>query len=246
MPVFRTNTLSELDYSVVKIADMFYAKTQLVLSEDEFTGAFINPDHIALLREAQSLIGSVGTDRAYTKISPEGTESQMRAHLAFWGAPPLPLPKYISEGMQPTCPEETRDKIRSWATDRARFGRAFGLVKVALSYLSEVCVDTRAMTLCLPCLPQLMANISDDANNHMVKRAQRLAQRTAVPKLPRLEPALKVALHEASAMVQAAAMAASAPDIQMKTGQCLLRVTAVGNLDVPDMIRGTATGGNFY
>lgn len=246
MPVFRPNTLTDLDQATRNIADVFYAKTMLVLTPDEFINGFVDPTHLSLLREAQSLIGSVGSTSMVTKIAPEGEEFQMAGDLAFYGRPPVPLPLYIQEGMQPTCPPEIRGKIKSWAADRARFGRAFGVVRESLLYLSSVCVDTRAMTLCLPCLPQLMASTSEDENAYMVKRAQKLAQRTAVPKLPRLEPALKAALHEASAMVQAAAMAASAPDIQLKSGQCLLRITGRGKLEVHDVFAGTPTGGAFY
>jgi hypothetical protein len=246
MPVFRTHVLSEIDTALMRIADIFYTKTFLVLSPDEFTEAFIDPAHMGLLFEAQSLIGSVGSSASTTKIAPEGSAHTMNADVAFAGNPPVPIPMYVANGLQPTCPDDLRARITAWATDRARFGMAFGTARIALNYLNERCADTRAMALYFPCLPQLMAGVSEDEKNYIVRRAQKLAQKTSVPKLPRLEPALKKALHEASAIVQAAAMASSAPDIDLKRGHCRIKVTGAGKLEVPDVFSDFPTGGLFY
>jgi hypothetical protein len=246
MPVFRVGTLENIDNSIITIAEMFYKKTLLILKPDEFIEAFVEPHHLSLLRDVVAITGPIGETSMATRIVPEGGDKSMSAVLSFSGTPPVPMPKYVQNGLTQTCPPELRYKIQSWAADRAKFGMAFGLMRYAVPYLSERCGDARAMALFMPCLPQLMAGISADPNNHMVKRAQRLTQRTQVPKLPRIEPSIREAISYASAMLQAAAMAASAPELNMKRGECYLRITSKGNLDVPDLFTGSPTSGMFY
>lgn len=245
MPVFRMNVLSELDTALTKIAEKFFNKTALILSPDEFIDAFVWPEHLPILREAQSIVGSVGSTSTVTSIAPINMDYQLKGSLAFYGVPPVPLPLYVQTGMQPNASVATAHKIRSWAADRLKFGAAFGTVRDAIGTLNEECGDTRAMSLCLPCLPQLLAETSDDPDNYLVKRARRLAQRSNVPKLPRLSPSTKASLLEASSMVQAAAMALSAPDLDVKGGECLLRVHGAGTVPVPNVFTGSPDGGAF-
>jgi hypothetical protein len=210
MPVYSHRMMSDLHYSLDKLAVMFFERMPLVLAPDEFIAAFIAPEHVTTLRQVEELVGHTGGTSARFTVPVDG-KCDLKVTVDFGMRPPIILPRYISGGVQPTCPDEVSQKIMHWVNERVDFGYAFGDAADALNALNDVCVDVRAMTAMLPCFTTIMAGISDDSEAKTTKRAQSLNHNKSVGRLPRLPRQVKDRLLEVSAIVSSVSLLKDAP-----------------------------------
>lgn len=202
MAVYSYRMIESFRSSLSSMAATLFSKTPLVLGADEFLAAFVAPDHISMLKQVEEICRPTVTAYAATTLQTADGE-RLTAPIAFVGKAPVILPEYVRHGMQPTCPQEIKDKIAAWIAERVNFGHAFGDVHDAIGYLNETCGDVEAMALMLPCLPSIMAGLSADGDSKVVKRAQKLTSVKRFGKLPRLPRQVAQRLSEASALVNA-------------------------------------------
>lgn len=210
MPVYSYRMMSDLTSSLEGMARTFFSRMPLLLDPDEFIAAFIAPEHVGKLREVEELVGFTGMNVLNTDV-PTTDGVAIKVTIGFGMRPPVILPRYAANGLQPTCPDHVRERIVAWADERLRFGYAFGDAFDALQSLNEICADKRALVTMLPCFPTIMGSISDDAEAKTTKTAQAMAQNKSVSKLPRLPREVKERLLEVSAIVNSVSLMKDAP-----------------------------------
>jgi hypothetical protein len=210
MAVYSYRMIELLSTSLNTMASTMFSKTPLILGGGEFLEAFVDPNHVPMLKQVEEICSPPNTTWAHTSLQTEDGES-LDMQVQFIGKAPVILPQYIRHGLQPTCPQHLKDKINAWVTERVNFGRAFGDAQDAIVYLNESCGDVEAMSLMLPCLPAIMAGISNDGDSKVVKRAQKLTTLKRVGKLPRLPRQVTQRLAEASALVSIVTLTQDAP-----------------------------------
>jgi hypothetical protein len=202
--------MDQFKTSLQSLAALMFTRSPLILSDDEFLAAFIEPSHLPMLKEVQEMCRPGLSAMAYTMMtSAEGDGMQMQ--IQFGVSAPVILPQYIRHGLQPTCPQAVRDKFDAWMAERVNFGRAFGDAHDALEYLNDNCGDVEAMTLMLPCLPSIMSNTSEDGDSKAVKKAQQLTSIKRFGKLPRIPRQVTQRLSEVSALINATTLMKDAP-----------------------------------
>jgi hypothetical protein len=236
MPVFTLNQQMTVTEAVGVVARDFFYRTPLILSEEDFIAAFINPAHVKMLREVESITGKIGgnSSNAMLHYTGGGRVGILRTAINFTGSPPIILPQYITEGLQPTCPDGLGYRIQSWINDRVSAGLAFGEVRDAVDMLNDLVPDARTMAIFLPCITALMAMTG---RKDMGKKATALAQNTKVGKLPRMSTEVKEIMREASAIFSAAHMALSAPVPEAPKGSATIMAQTWGHTFVPAMSR---------
>jgi hypothetical protein len=210
MPVYSHKMITNLSYSLDNLAGMFFSKMPLILTPSEFVAGFINPDHVEKLNDVQELVGHVGRTDTTSKLA-DTDGVVIPVYITFGGRPPIILPQYTSGGLQPTCPNDVREKVTSWVTERVRFGDAFGDARDAIHELNQLCSDVETMSALLPCLPLVMSNISADEDSKTTKRAQSLAHNKKVRVIPRILRETKNRLIEVSSIVNSASLLGDAP-----------------------------------
>ena len=226
MPVYSYRMIQNLTSSLNSMAATMFNKTPLILSGDEFLAAFVDPEHIPMLKQVHEICKPMtGTWASTVLFSPEGETLNMQ--IAFAGSAPVILPQYIRHGLQPNCPPELKAKIDAWVTERVNFGRCFGDALDAVSYLNETCGDVEAMTLMFPCLPSIMAGMSTDGDSKVVKRAQKLTSIKRFGKLPRIPRQVTQRLAEVSALVNATTLMQDAPMPEFKLHDAQITVQSV-------------------
>lgn len=225
MSVYSYRIISDIEYNVRQVAEMFFARTKLVLSPSEFIAAFINPEHIEKLRDVQELVGFVGQNSMGTTLA-STTGSRYSVALTFTGNAPIIIPQYAGQGLQPTCPPDVLAKIVGWLDERTRFGNAFGDVMDAVSMLNEQCGDAAAMRVMLPCLPTIMASLHSSDDDTNTKRAKKVAQAKKFGSLPRLPQSIKQRLLEISAIVNSTALVKDAPEVTAPAQHAIVTVNS--------------------
>lgn len=212
MSVYNYRITDDIRYNIKQLAEMFFARTRLVITPDEFVAAFIDPEHVGKLREVQELVGFTGQNSIQTTVQ-STAGGRYTVYLTFGGNAPIIIPQYAGKGLQPTCPDDVRAKIVGWVDERVRFGEAFGDAYDAVNLLNENCGDAAAMRVMLPCLPTVMAAQSADQDHRTVKRAKRVAESKRFGSLPRLPQSVKQRLIDISAVVNSVAMVKDAPEV---------------------------------
>lgn len=225
MPVYSYRMIQSLTDSLGTMATTLFSKTPLILSGDEFLAAFVDPEHLSMLKQVHEICRPTVPSYASTVFFAEGGET-LQMQIAFAGNAPVILPQYIGHGLQATCPQEIKAKVDAWLAERISFGRAFGDAQDAIGYLNDNCGDVEAMTLMLPCLPSVMAGISTDGDSKVVKRAQKLTSLKRVGKLPRIPREVTQRLAEASAIVNATTLMQDAPMPTFKRFDAMFSVTS--------------------
>jgi hypothetical protein len=196
--------------SLKNIAAQITGRTNLLLTGEEFIAAFINPEHQTMLVDVRGMVGFVGTTSLYTSIY-TSTDTKMRAYLSFKHNPPIIIPRYASNGIQPTCPPAIMAKLVEWADERHRIGCMFGDALDAIDYLNAECGDARAMAIMLPALVTIMSKNSTQEEDRMVKRAKKISEGKGFGSLPRMTPVNRERLKEISALINMAAMLENTP-----------------------------------
>jgi hypothetical protein len=227
MPVYSYKMTETLTQSLADMANLLFEKTPLVLSGEEFLKAFVDPEHITMLKQVQEICRPALHSYASTTLHSADGET-LRIHATFIGSSPVILPQYVGSGLQPNCPDDIRNKIDAWIAERINLGRAFGDANDAIVYLNDNCGDVEAMALMLPCLSSVMANISSDGESKTVKRAQKLATIKRFGKLPRIPREVTQRLSEVSAIVNAVSMMKDAPDVSADRHSALFKMTGIG------------------
>lgn len=210
--VFGNRMLSELETSLTNMASKVFSKTPLILSGDEFVAAFVNPDHVAPLRQVEELVGRIGTGATTHTTLASANGENANIQVNFGGIAPIIMPQYVRHGLQPTCPGNVLAKITEWVEERFRLGAVFGDAIDALYYLNGTCGDLRAMSVMFPAMPTIMGAVSNDGDHRTVKRARKLTDSTGFGKLPKLPVTVKQRLIEVSAVVNATTLLNDAPD----------------------------------
>jgi len=202
MPVFSLSTLGDLSGAVSATARDFFLKTPLVLTPDEFLQAFILPEHVAESPRFIELFGFVGATVLDTTVN----GVKIRGNFPR-GEPPAIIPLYVRNGMSPECPAHLRARIEDWVHERVWQGRTFGRLIAGLEYLNEHAADAKGITMFIPCLPTLFAEISEKDDDRHAKKARSLATSSRAPKMVRMAPTDREMLLHASAFFSAAHMA---------------------------------------
>lgn len=229
MPVYSYRMIESLNSSLSSMALTLFNKTPLILGADEFLAAFVNPDHVPTLKQVEEMCRPAHVTWAKTTLTTEDGES-LEMQIQFIGKSPVILPEYVRYGMQKTCPQVIKDKIATWVSERVNFGRAFGDVTDAITYLNNTCGDVEAMALMLPCLPTIMAGLSTDGDSKAVKRAQKLTSVKRFGKLPRIPRQVTQRLAEASALVNAVTLMQDAPAPAMVRFDACFSATTMSNM----------------
>jgi hypothetical protein len=218
MLVFTHKVINQLESAVRNIAGTFFEHTKLVLSPEEYISAFIDKDHLDMLRQVQSLFGgplTVGS--MITNVASSSGDSVTMRYAFSGGMHPITVPPYAKHGLQSSCPVDLAVRIRSWVDERIRIGQVFGDAIDALNYLNFACGDLGAMRLVFPAIIPIMGNVSTDSEDKTVKRARQISESTKVGRLPKLTPLQRDRLSEVSAMVNMAVLSKNATIKQYKS-----------------------------
>lgn len=210
MPVYTYRMMEKLNASLSSMAATMFSKMPLIITGEEFLAAFVDPDHVPMLKQVQEICRPAVSGYAHTVLHGEDGE-QVNVTLQFGGTAPVILPQYVRHGLQPTCPQNVREMITSWVAERIRLGRAFGDAQDALAYLNDNCGDVEAMTIMLRCLPTIMAGISADGESKTNKKAQKLTSIKRFGALPRVHRQVTQRLAEVSAIVSSTTLMQEAP-----------------------------------
>ena len=198
---------SYLMYYYGLIANEFVSAVSVSLTHEEFVDAFIQPEHVDVLRKAHELCGKmvrkpiIGCEvRVCTSSGKE-----MLPSIRFVDELPLMLPTYTSvEGVQPSCRPETIAKLTEYADKRFEIGRLFGDGITALRFLQNNCCNAMAMKLLFPALPALLAGMdkkNGTEDGPATRLANRLIESKASPPLPAMRLETKERMMEVSAFL---------------------------------------------
>lgn len=234
MAVYSYRMMQQFQSSLSNMATTLFSKSPLILSSDEFLAAFVLPDHLPMLKEVQDICRPAGTGWASTSFTTQDGEA-LSMQIQFGGVSPTILPQYVRYGIQPTCPDDIKDRINAWIAERMAFGRAFGDVYDGLDYLNENCGDAEAMALMLPCFASIMANVTTDAESKTNRKAQKLASVKRFGKLPRIPRQVTTRLAEASALVNAVTLMGDAQTPELPRHAACFTVSAVSGLTRPNI-----------
>ena len=229
--VFDYRKLSDITNAARDMVRKIMPYMALQLSAQEFIAGWINPEHTAALNTTMSLIGHVGDTGTGTKLYlPDGNNITVSVDFGQ-NIPPIILPRYVKDGLQPTCPDDLREKITSWVTDFADIAAKLRDVQVALEFLNTRCGDTAAFALALPCLPHLMLSAFTNVDSREHKAAMRLREITKFGRLPSLLPEQRTRLRDISALVMSATLTDGQPTIYNKArkGDAVIGSSGVHN-----------------
>lgn len=222
MAVYQYKSLEVLLDKLRGMGGVFVDRTTLTLTHDEFIQAYIEPDHVSKLREANQLVGTMATGNGsgiLTYVPMSAGEIQV---YASYLSEPILMPAYCRDGMRPSAPPEIREKVMAWADQRYEFGCAMGDAYLGLRYLNGCCKNVAAMVALMPCLPAIMAHNTVDGEM-MAKRAQKAAVTGRTPELPPLPRAMKERLREVSAVVNAITLMLNADTPTVEQGKVMLK-----------------------
>jgi hypothetical protein len=194
--------ISTLEGSVRLLSDRMLKYMHVPLTPDEFVATYIRPEHVGVLHETEAACGFIGS----TSGSLASGVDNLRLYVSFIGRPPIILPEYIKNEIQPDAPPEVVKRIRDFATQRVELGNKFGTAIDALYWLNGNCRDVNSFRVMFPALPALLNQLSDDPKSVTSKQAARLASVRNFAPLPAISQEGLQAMREASALLQAASM----------------------------------------
>lgn len=228
MAVYKFRTMDALYGAIRRIGGTLFGDFRCKLTAPEFISAFIQPEHVAPLRQVQDMVGLVGNHAFYSKFM---TSDDVEAKLTVLFArnePPIILPNYVSDGVTKSAPEDVVLKMRAFVDERVRLGRLFGDAIDSVRYLNDHCGNANAMSVMFPVLPALMKYADPDGQNDssFAKRASKLASAKSFGTLPKLPQAVKQRILEASNAVQTSLMLdqTNGPDEKHARGTAFINV----------------------
>jgi hypothetical protein len=206
MAVFSFRTIDQLNRGIQSLADRLINPSQLVLTPDEFIAAFINPDHVAALKQVGALVGSAGSQFVMPDIM-SSSGARCKNYISFgYSTPPIIIPDYANEGMQLSAPEELRTKIIAWVDQRVHLGTMFGDAIDALHWLNDNCGNASAMAVMFPALPTILKEFDSDPESLSFKRAKRIVDAKSFGTLPKLPREVKQRILECSDLLLTVSM----------------------------------------
>lgn len=236
MAVFSWRTMDDIKNAVSTYAQRLLSGSVNIMPPDEFIAAFIEPEHVASLRQTQQLVGFVGNTLTHMKL---WTSNRMLAatYCSFGGdEPPIILPRYISSGLTRHCPEDVRMRITNWLDERYRLGRMFGDAWDAIYWLNDNCGNAAAMAVMFPALPSLLKTSAPDAEGTKAKRAQRIASAKSFGTLPKLPREVKMRMMECSDLMLTVSMLEAPAYFEVKRYHARMDINTIGT--TPDFIYG--------
>ena len=236
MAVFTWRTMDDIKSAVGVFANRLLSGSVYIMPPDDFIAAFIEPDHVAPLKQTQDLVGFVGNTSAGIKLW-TSDKVQTLAACAFGGSqPPIILPHYVTNGVTRHCPDDLRSRIQSWLDERYRLGRMFGDAWDAIYWLNDNCGNAAAMSVMFPALPSLLKTSAPDAEATNAKRAQRIVNSKSFGSLPKLPREVKVRMMECSDLMMSVSMLEAPASYSIKPREAYLDVGSI--MRVPDFIYG--------
>lgn len=228
MAVYKFRTMDALYGAIRRVGNTLFGDFRCKLTGPEFVSAFIQPEHIAPLRQVQDIVGLVGNHSFYSKfMTTDDVETKITV-LFNRNEPPIILPNYVSTGVISSAPDDVLLKIRTFVDERVRLGRLFGDAIDAVRYLNDHCGNANAMAVMFPVLPALMkyADPDGEADSAFAKRANKLASAKSFGTLPKLPQAVKQRILEASNVVQTSLMLeqTNGPDDKYERGTAFINV----------------------
>ncbi len=205
--IMNHRRIDDLHTAIKYRASKYINAAKLTLTGDEFIDAFINPEHVEILRKTQGLTGSIGS-RYYHSCSyrqdVHGVGRVGLLSLNFQGHAPIIIPNYVeSNGVAVTAPEEVVAKIAEFVRERDRVGHMFGLAYAIIDWLAKNCKDMRAARTLFPALTLLMKDAYPNVDSAGYRQAEKLQQASASENLPMLDRERKNKFIEASNLLVA-------------------------------------------
>ncbi len=227
MASLHWHTLDAIKTSIQNYAARLLSGSACILSPDDFVAAFIERDHIPVLKQVQELVGMVGNVSSVTRfVTSDGVH--LNGHCAFANnAPPIILPHYVRNGLAPTAPDDVRSRIQNWVDERYRLGRMFGDAWDAINWLNDNCGNAAAIAVMFPALPTLLKNADSDPDAAIVKKAQRIASAKSFGSLPKLPREVKARMIECSDLILTVSMLEAPAYFAMKRGEALLETSEI-------------------
>lgn len=227
MPVFNFSQITEILTAMKSVCYRALEKSPCYLTGEQFTEAFINPDHVAKLREVHNLIGSPSASTRHITLQTDyaDADNTLTARLMFAKNPGILVPDYIRKSYYSSS--DSGRMIMAWASERRKIGLLLGDAYAALNTLNDMCGNARALSLMFPALTSLMArtNTFDGKINEdspMAKRARAISSAKSIGKLPSLPREVIDHIRSASAMVSAMIMAEDAETVIPKDAVAVL------------------------
>lgn len=227
MPILTPNQLKDIPDVLTKMVTDYATKTSIVLTEDEVVKSFIDPEHVQKLLDVDKLVGSVDATTQYP-FSHHLVDDVLRAEdgtrvpvvmslgLNMTNGKPMPIPKYISGGLQKTAPVDVVARIRTWAMDRRRVGTAAAVGVSAVYWLNQTCGNAKAAAVMFPALTTLISRLPDNdrrgkSTGASYAKAQKVAESKSIGALPATTPKLRRLIYEASQVINSLVLVEAAP-----------------------------------
>lgn len=234
MPVLTWRTMDELKNVIKNFNERLLTGSEFMLSPKEFILAFIDPEHVPMLKQVQDMVGDVGSTFSYTKLTTAGGIGITTSITFGAGKPPIILPQYIHGGLHKTAPEQVTAKIQAWIDERFNLGRMFGDAWDSIYWLNDNCGNAAAMSVMFPALPTLLKRCSEDPNASSSKRADKIVGAKSFGSLPKLPREVKTRMLECSDLLINVAMLEAPAPAPLKSKYALFQVqTPTG---IPDFI----------
>lgn len=223
MAVFSFRTMDQLFTGIKTLASRLIDPSHLVLSPDEFIAGFINPDHVASLKQVGSLVGGIGQFYASPiLVSTDGTKCQTYCSFGY-SSPPIIMPDYVNKGLQATAPDELHNRVAAWLDERLRIGYMFGDALDSLHWLNENCGNASAMAVMFPALPTILKAYDPEPESTSSKKAKRIADAKSFGSLPKLPREVKQRMVECSDLLLTVSMLEPGGEPSAKKGEAMLK-----------------------
>lgn len=236
MAVFTWRTMDDIKGAVSIYAQRLLSGSVFILPPDEFIAAFIEPDHVAPLKQTQDLVGFVGNTTATMKLWTSDKVQTFASCTFGTNEPPIILPHYVSSGVTRHAPDAVRSKIQNWLDERYRLGRMFGDAWDSIYWLNDNCGNAAAMAVMFPALPSLLKTSAPDAEAVNAKRAQRIVGAKSFGSLPKLPREVKARMKECSDLMLSVSMLEAPATFDSKPRDAIFEIN--GLKSVPDFIYG--------
>lgn len=224
MAVFSFRTMDQLFTGIKTLASRLIDPSQLVLTPDEFIACFINPDHVASLKQVGALVGGIGQYYVSPKLATSDGNTCPTYCSFGYSSPPIIIPDYATDGLQPATPDELRAKITAWVDERVRIGNMFGDALDALHWLNDNCGNASAMAVMFPALPTILKAFDPEPESTSSKKAKRIADAKSFGSLPKLPREVKQRMIECSDLLLTVSMLESGSPPSTKKGEALVKM----------------------
>jgi len=175
--------LESVKQRIKNTAERYFNLNEIRLTENELIQAFILPEHVPVLMQANTLCGGLNTSSSYKmKVCPEN-DPMVRVSLRFRDEAPIPIPTYVDNGLSDQCPALLRDRITAWITDRINAGDMLGDLCDAITVFDRTLPDLRSFAIMVPCLPMIVQSLNEKRNERVLNKLNK-GTNFSLPRLP--------------------------------------------------------------